>query len=1280
MDWEKLHNKNGAVDPATLLNSRLANALSTMGDAQYWEDSIAPSEIRSQLEKVDPSHPNSTGVLLRGMKWLLASVSKGRNVSDFFSVVVKLVQFPHSLEVRKMVYMYLVQYADHDATTRELSLLSINSFQKGLADQEPFIRALALRVLSSIRIPDVLQIQILGVQKCASDQSPYVRKCAANALMKLKGRCLDNENSIQILKEILQKLLGQDSSTMVITSGIATFSEICPQELELLHGCYRKLCNMLCDMDEWGQVIVLDILSKYCRTYFCAPRGLGSAEVIDAERRVTKTTIPGTKDANVNGISTAAATTTLPERPAGRQVMKRRVVKKAFYSDEEDDTTDEEVVYAEPVNHTVAGTNTNTNSGQNKAVDMEDDHLDPDHRLLLHSSLPLLKSRNSAVVIGVCALQYYCGVASIKVRTAIGKALVRIHHGRRELQYCVLNAIRCLVGECPSAFSPFLQDFFVRPDVDPSFTRLIKLDILTELTLDPNSIDAVLKELSTYIRSQTDRDVVFCCAAIRSVARVMDMARIVHDRHAASSGGSATQKERHTANRYALNALRGLHDLTYAACHSSDVVGEASVRMGNILQLLQSDTVVASVDDPDGIQVKCYERILTLVVQTLLSRRQKQAQEENDEEEDNSDWVEMNPPSFAASLWVVTGWLTTSTAIANVDKLRFELARLLSQSFVTLLEPMEKIQTIHFATKVLLLQHQSKKEVALCEFLLSMGRIDIDVHVRDRARMESQLVQPLLQYDLDHMPSSDSSGPQLLTKDQLQSILNQRKPPPSFVLSSSPEKNKYPFNTLSSLVSHATPSYVPLPPWAMENSSTKLRDDKVESHVDSKSLTNVDSPGFYNEEGDDDTTTSSSSSSSDETDSSSDDDSSSSDDDSGSSEESSSSDEEEVLIQSNDYKLPIMNQPTSQSGSLLPFIDQPSTNGNAMPTAATSLSQKMTVMTVHDDSDDDDDDDDGDSSSSSDDNDSGSSDGEDDDKKPTTTNLLGMSTDLASKNSQPSSSYAEGLEGLVMAPVVTTSTAQQDPDLDRDSSAWIDLVRPELAHGFHLKARYLRGPTRQKQARLLQMDSANSALVMLQLYFKNEGSTTALRRIRLAIRKTKDSNSHIGVQNSYVPPEITTLSPGTMSCSMIGVVFNSVSDREDTLQAKLDIKTSRGNHVFDLRPPLVELVQPLPNNTIMSLETFRTEMKTKQGFQRVKTKLNMTGEALYEVLLKHIAIPPLIKDDKKELNLAGVLCQQKVYITVDCSSGNCTVCYDNALAANSILDFIRKAVQSAQQS
>lgn len=472
---------SSSADPTSMLNNQLASALSTMGDAQYWEESISPATIRESLSSADPSNPNSTPTLLRGMKWLLACISKGRNVSDFYPHVVKLVGAP-SLEVRKMVYMYLVQYADHDQVTRELSLLSINSFQRGLADSEQLIRALALRVLSSIRVSDVLQIQILGVQKCAKDKSPYVRKCAANALAKLSPRCDDAQR--EMLLEIMTNLLQDDSSTMVLTSTIVAFVELCPDRLQLLHSCFRKVCHLLTDMDEWGQVVVIDTMARYCRKFFRKPRTAGSAEAIDRARRVRRTVSGICANALVEDVGsalvddTSATGRTTNDKPKRRiaspQKIKRRVVKKGFYSDEEDDSTEEEVYEDDGIgtSSTLVGVLRDQTLGGGIGGGMvngggvtmeanEDDELHEDHRLLLRSSLPLLKSRNSGVVLAVCSLHYYCGVASVKVRSSLGKALVRIHRDRREIQYIVLTSIRTLVSECPSAFTPFLNDFFV---------------------------------------------------------------------------------------------------------------------------------------------------------------------------------------------------------------------------------------------------------------------------------------------------------------------------------------------------------------------------------------------------------------------------------------------------------------------------------------------------------------------------------------------------------------------------------------------------------------------------------------------------------------------------------------------------------------------------------------------------------------------------------------------------------------------------------------------------
>ena len=52
-------------------------------------------------------------------------------------------------------------------------------------DPNQLIRANALRVLSSIRVPVIVPIMMLAINDSVVDMSPYVRKTAAHAIPKL---------------------------------------------------------------------------------------------------------------------------------------------------------------------------------------------------------------------------------------------------------------------------------------------------------------------------------------------------------------------------------------------------------------------------------------------------------------------------------------------------------------------------------------------------------------------------------------------------------------------------------------------------------------------------------------------------------------------------------------------------------------------------------------------------------------------------------------------------------------------------------------------------------------------------------------------------------------------------------------------------------------------------------------------------------------------------------------------------------------------------------------
>lgn len=54
-------------------------------------------------------------------------------------------------------------------------------------------------------------------------------------------------------------------------SVVMAFEEVCPERIDLIHKNYRKLCNLLIDVEEWGQVVIINMLTRYARTQFLNP-------------------------------------------------------------------------------------------------------------------------------------------------------------------------------------------------------------------------------------------------------------------------------------------------------------------------------------------------------------------------------------------------------------------------------------------------------------------------------------------------------------------------------------------------------------------------------------------------------------------------------------------------------------------------------------------------------------------------------------------------------------------------------------------------------------------------------------------------------------------------------------------------------------------------------------------------------------------------------------------------------------------------------------------------
>uniref|UniRef100_A0A8B9P0K1 Adaptor related protein complex 3 subunit beta 2 n=1 Tax=Apteryx owenii TaxID=8824 RepID=A0A8B9P0K1_APTOW len=227
------------------------------------------------------------------------------------------------------------------------------------------------------------------------------------------------------------------------------FEEVCPERIDLIHKNYRKLCNLLIDVEEWGQVVIINMLTRYARTQFLSPNQNESLLEDSAE--------------------------------------------KAFYGSDEEDTKD-------------------AKAEATSLVKRKPYVMDPDHRLLLRNTKPLLQSRNAAVVMAVAQLYFHLAPkAEVGV---IAKALVRLLRSHSEVQYVVLQNVATMSIKRRGMFEPYLKSFYIR-STDPTQIKILKLEVLTNLANETN-ISTILREFQTYIRSM-DKD--FVAATIQAIGR-----------------------------------------------------------------------------------------------------------------------------------------------------------------------------------------------------------------------------------------------------------------------------------------------------------------------------------------------------------------------------------------------------------------------------------------------------------------------------------------------------------------------------------------------------------------------------------------------------------------------------------------------------------------------------------------------------------------------------------------------------------------------------------------
>ena len=285
-------------------------------------------------------------------------------------------------------------------------------------DPNQLIRASALRVLSSIRVPVIVPIVMLAIRDSAVDMSPFVRKTAAHAIPKLYSIDPDSKEE---LVGLIEKLLG-DRTTLVVGSAVMAFEEVCPERIELVHKQFRKLCNLLADIDEWGQVVIVNMLLRYARTQFVDP----NKDCDDWEKEVTN-----------------------------------------FYDDSEEESDEE---------------SDDPKKKKSARAAMDPDH----RLLLRSAKPLLQSRNAAVVMATAQLYYHCAPRPEVQVVAKAMIRLLRSHTEVQSLVLNCIASMTSGTNRNSSMFEPHLRNFFIRSGTDPTHIKILKLEILTNLATAGN--------------------------------------------------------------------------------------------------------------------------------------------------------------------------------------------------------------------------------------------------------------------------------------------------------------------------------------------------------------------------------------------------------------------------------------------------------------------------------------------------------------------------------------------------------------------------------------------------------------------------------------------------------------------------------------------------------------------------------------------------------------------------------------------------------------------------
>ncbi|KAI9839158.1 MAG: hypothetical protein M1819_003151 [Sarea resinae] len=233
---------------------------SSGGDAKLFARGKV-AELRMELNSGGKKDKNNSAKKI-ALKKVVANMTMSNNdMVALFPDIVNCMQIS-SLEIKKMCFLYLVNYA---RMKPEVAMKALPILIADMDDNNPLVRALALRTISYIHVREFVEATVQPLRKLLRDPDPYVRKTAAFCVAKL----YDHDRSLVEGSDLIDRLnlMLRDENPTVVSSALASLTDIWERsdtiKLTIDYGSASKIVQILPDCSEWGQTYILEALMSY---------------------------------------------------------------------------------------------------------------------------------------------------------------------------------------------------------------------------------------------------------------------------------------------------------------------------------------------------------------------------------------------------------------------------------------------------------------------------------------------------------------------------------------------------------------------------------------------------------------------------------------------------------------------------------------------------------------------------------------------------------------------------------------------------------------------------------------------------------------------------------------------------------------------------------------------------------------------------------------------------------------------------------------------------------